>query len=253
MGKNYTSDSYKKSYKKDYVKTYRYGHDLLFSGEKSGAVDAEGPASRTSPIRKETRLKSVNVSKPKPVVREEPKIEVVEAEPVIELIPDNEPVIKPYAEIKVTEVKEELPPPFDFLKEEIKKRVDIDSFDYPVEHLYDDTYLNVYNQKEISEEEARELLYKTGFAPKKEIGILPIIFLSIVSVVLFGFFGVAIVFIAGVFLYKKESITFEKIVNFRKLRFSMPATPKELVMHKIQGVVCFIIAVVGSIIKFVSY
>lgn len=252
MGKNYASDSYKKSYRKDYVRTYRSGHDLLFSGEKSGTVDAEGPASRTNPIRRETRLKPVDVSEPKPVIQEDTVIKEVEAEPVIELIPDDEPVIKPYSDIQVTEVKEELPPPFDYLKEEIKERVDIDSFDYPVEHLYGDTYLNVYNQKEISEEEARELLYKTGFAPKKEIEMFPIIFLSIVSVVFFGFFGVAIVFIAGVLLYKKESVTFEKIVNFRKLRFSISATDKELTVYKFRGVACYVIAIIGFVIKLVS-
>lgn len=269
MGQDYSDSSYKKSYAKDYVKSYKSGHVYIYEPptvEKKNSKDsvlAEGrqraPRSEVKKIEK-TKPKTVEVRKTVekviPVVEQKteqkiativepkieeikPKIEEPKAQIIVDITPEkNEPK------------KEELPPLFDLEGVFNKKNQNADAevFKYPIKHLHGTTYLDLFSGREINEERARDLLHTAGFTPKTSSGILPI-FLSIIALFFFGYFGLVPIMLIGFWLFKKDDTTYTKMTNMEKLSFSMPATKYEMMIYKFQAIICFIVAAVSFIAR----
>lgn len=263
MGRDYSDSSYKKSYRADYVKSYKSGHVYIYeppTQEKKQSKDSVLAEGRRRAVRPEARsvAKTPKVeaekAKPKPqLVTEqmvEPKVTPV-IEPIIEIKPklaDSEP--KPQRKIDIPPQKaeaqnEELPPLFDLEGIFNKKKEDVNPqiLKYPIKHLHGTTYLDVFSGREINEDRARELLHTAGFTPKTSSGIIPI-FVGILAVFFFGYFGLVPILLTGFWLFKKDNTTYTKIDNMEKLSISMPATKYEMMIYKFQAVICFIIAVV---------
>lgn len=264
MGQNYSDSSYKKSYANDYVKSYKSGHVYIYepptqeTKHSKDSVLAEGR--RRSP-RTETRstaksrtveAKKTEVAPTLPIVeiKAEPK-EAPAIEPKIEVRPKiANTTPKPQITVEVPPVKAEPhkdtpPPAFDADEYFNKKKENIDSktLKYPVKHLHGTTYLDVFSGREINEDRARELLFAAGFTPKTASGIIPV-FIGIIAIFFFGYFGLLPIILTGFWLFKKEDTTHTKMSDMEKLSFSMPATKYEMMIYKFQAVVCFIIAVI---------
>lgn len=263
MGQNYSNISYKKTYTGDYIKSYKSGHVYIYeppTPEKPQSKDsvlAEGrlrtPRSENRSTTKTPKVEAKKTeAKPRPVTEQkvEPKKTFV-IEPIIEVKPkftESEPKPQPKIEIPTQETeiqKEELPPLFDLegIFNTKKENNNPQTLKYPVKHLHGTTYLDVFSGREISEDRARELLHTAGFTPKTSSGIIPI-FIGILAVFFFGYFGLIPIMLVGFWLFKKDDTTHTKITNMEKLNFSMPATKYEMMIYKFQAVICFIIAVI---------
>ncbi|MFV0536711.1 MAG: hypothetical protein ACK5M3_04975 [Dysgonomonas sp.] len=263
MGQDYSNISYKKTYTGDYIKSYKSGHVYIYEPptqdkkQSKDSVLAEGrrrtPRAETRPIAKTPKAatkKTEVKSQPAMEQKVEPK-EIPVIEPVIEIKPKlSEPSPKPQIKIdtppqKAEAQKEELPPLFDLEGIFNKKKEDTNPqmLKYPIKHLHGTTYLDVFSGREISEDRARELLHAAGFTPKTSSGIIPI-FIGILAVFFFGYFGLVPIMLTGFWLFKKDNTTYTKIDNMEKLSISMPATKYEMMIYKFQAVICFIVAVV---------
>lgn len=263
MGQDYSNISYKKTYTGDYIKSYKSGHVYIYeppTQEKKQSKDSVLAEGRRRTARPETRTIAKKPkaeprkteTKPQPVL--EQKVESKETpiiEPIIEVKPklvDPEP--KPQIKIDIppqkAEVqKEELPPLFDLegVFNKKKENVNPQILKYPIKHLHGTTYLDVFSGREINEDRARELLHTAGFTPKTSSGII-LIFVGILAVFFFGYFGLVPILLTGFWLFKKDNTTYTKMDNMEKLSISMPATKYEMMIYKFQAVICFIIAVV---------
>ena len=268
MGQNYSDSLYKKSYAKDYVKSYKSGHVYIYEppvAEKKLSKDsvlAEGrhrtPRAEPRPIAKTPKVESKKVEvKPQPVVEQVAENrETTVAQPIVEIKPKpTDPKPKPQIKIEIPPQKpeiqkEELPPLFDLegIFDKKKENVNPQILKYPVKHLHGTTYLDVFSGREISEDRARELLHTAGFTPKVASGIIPV-FIGILAVFFFGYFGLIPIILVGFWLFKKDDTTHAKITDMEKLSISMPATKYEMMIYKFQAVICFIVAVVTFVTR----
>lgn len=240
MGQDYSDSLYKKSYAKDYVKSYKSGHVYIYEPpmqEKKQSKDSVLAEGRRRIPRPETRS-----------LTKAPKVEIEKAE--VKPAPVTEKKVESQIKAEIlpqkTGMQKEEPTPlsdpesiFNKKEENINPKI----FKYPVKHLHGTTYRDVFSGREINEDRARELLHTAGFTPKTNSGILPI-FLSIVPLFFFGYFGLIPIMLTGFWLFKKDDTTYTKMTDMEKLSFSMPATKYEMMIYKFQAVICFIIAAV---------
>lgn len=261
MGQNY-SEKYKKSYKEDYVKSYK--KERIYEAppaERQAAEESVAAEGHRRVSRPEPKVKPVD-RKPKVEVKtveveSKPKVEVKDLE--IESKPENEVIIEikpkprpapqspadsPYEGSST--YKEETPPPFDLLRQQLKK--DSETADYPVEHLHGNTYLNVFTGREISEARAREILLGDGFRKKNSM-LMPILFFCILLMIFFGYFGIVITALCAVMLFKRENTGYTKIKNLRSLSFTMPATSEDKMLYKQEAGLCLVVAIIGIVVK----
>lgn len=263
MGQDYSNSSYKKTYTGDYIKSYKSGHVYIYeppTQEKKQSKDsvlAEGRRRTTRPetrpiVKKPKTEPGKTEAKSQPVLEQKVELkEIPVVEPIIEFKPKlAEPEPKPQIKIDISPQKteaqnEELPPLFDLEGIFNKKKEDINpkTLKYPIKHLHETTYLDVFSGREINEDRARELLHTAGFTPKTSSGIIPI-FVGILAVFFLGYFGLVPIMLTGFWLFKKDNTTYTKMDNMEKLSISMPATKYEMMIYKFQAVICFIIAVV---------
>lgn len=259
MGKDYSTDLYKKSYSNEYVKSYQHsdiGQPMQKTEPTTDTVRAEGrlkPKKITQPT---TKPKAEVVTKTeKPLdktakTKEDLVVQPLEIKPKEELPP-------PYSSIKETKPKSEEESPslnesVSYIKPEVDDKFGLDTLEYPIEHIHGDTYRNLYTQQEINVDQARNLLISNGFKPKKAYNILGVAAVTIAAVWLFSFFGIMIAIAFGARMYQKENIVYEKTTSLHNLKYSMPPTYEEEMAYKAQGIICIIIAIIAGVIKFVQ-
>ena len=253
MGKNYSSDIYKRTYDGDYVKSYskdsaqrkllderRREYDTIskkvndrpYSKSEKESYDGLQNTSSESDGRVKAEGERRTGQVPRPL----------QQVPSFNRTTSADRVVDGSQKASATR-KEEAPPPYIPKKKSEQddySYIDPDSDQPPVSHLPEGKYCNSYNKKIISENEARRLLERAGYYPKKGLSLLLFLLVCAIAFPL-KIIGPAILLIWGVSKQKTANTVYQKNVNGVKYAFHMPATTEQQAEQSKQGMQ-FIIA-----------
>ncbi|MFT3993122.1 MAG: hypothetical protein QM660_02350 [Dysgonomonas sp.] len=281
MGKDYSSDSYKKSYNNEYSKVYstldqkkkraelldsyntisKKLNDTPYSRSEKNTfeglaptidtkVDAAGPRRREKG--KIMRSDVLVSSTPQPQVQASANSSQYKDSPkqVIPLPGSS----KPNKINSESGKSNEVPPPYVPPKEVAKSftsgdysYINSDSFEAPILPLTGGKYRNIYTEEIVDEIEARNLLRRAGYEPKDSISMGWIIFICIVPLFAFKFVGPIILIAFGIWNRRKNKTVFKKVKAGVNLNFPMPAIEEELNKYQTRASVYILVGVLVAI------
>lgn len=226
MGKDYSTNTYRKSYENEYVKEY------------------------ANPRKKRNELEEQRKSY-ESVTKQETVYEKNETKPKIRK-----------TEIPVQEQKPLVPPPFDAEKNKTQRvrnkndysYIDKNSLLHPVVSVAGGKYRNIYTDEIVSLPEARKILEYAGYAPKTPIETKNIIIITLIlSLFPVTIFGPIVWAVYGWTIKSKHVVVMEKQLNMSKLTYELPANDYDKEIFVKKGNIVIITAIIAGIVQLMPF
>lgn len=240
MGKDYSTDTYKRTYGAEYIKAYKnYRNNKALFEERKKEYEKVSKKLDNKPYQQSEKAVTQTVSNPTSTLSP-PKPQSAKSQ------------TPPPFPKQVTEI----PPPYNSqseFKQTDYSKIDINALKHPIILIANEMYRNIYTGETVDAEGARNILEYTRYKPKPLSNMGLFFLFSLVVAFLFTGLG-PIALIAWGWLSKNKNVTdYVKTIGTNTLVYPMPATDTEKQAYQKRGNIYIGAGVMIGLIQLISH
>lgn len=241
MGKDYSTNTYKKTYGSEYIKTYKnYRNNKALFEERKKEYEKVSKKLDSKPYQQseKTIIQTQTVGNPTSTLSP-PKKQLTKSQtppPFPKPIVETPPPYNPQSEFKQVDYS----------------KIDINALKHPVISVGNGMYRNIYTGETVDEDGARNILEYARYKPKPLANMGLFFLFSLIVAFLFTGIGPLALIIWGWLSRNKYTTDYVKMIGTTTLVYPMPATDIERQAYKNRGNIYMGAGVIIGLIQIIS-